>query len=578
MADTDELVTIFKTRGLSALTNAYASVTASLSTQIERMDAAAEAAVRLYQAQQQLQGFRLPASRSIAAAPTSNASSEGTRSPGGTATPRIRVPRATDAESDTRRAAAEMQRMGRLQAQAEAENQRRTQRAADLARRQQQQRLADAERLRRQQEAARNREINRSGQITNLGTGYMQALSQALQSAGVLDSRMQRPIQVLTLLQGRARSLPPDLRAIAMEQAGIASGAIAMGLAGVQALQAIARAAHEAIDSLVEYSNQVRTLQSLTGASARESSAETTLFRGAGVTDVQAIRDVMRLTQDFQSQQGRAGLGRLGISISPDQNGITTLNQVISSIQAMPDGLRKAQLEEQVFGTRGVMALQPLLRMSAETRQQLTALGANFDTNVLPAVQRLQEQGALLGQTWMQGVILPFAAAALPIFQALTQFVVSAVTAFNNLNRAMRGALIPALLFAGVGASIALMVTGVLALRSAFVALLPILKANAGIDAFITAMQPGGIGRVLAAGAVAGIAIGGISYAMNQQGAPGTGGDKMSSAADKFGSAVDRFNSGVEDFKRFSKGGMPSELSATDVTALGRMGRLGAFG
>ena len=51
--------------------------------------------------------------------------------------------------------------------------------------------------------------------------------------------------------------------------------------------------------------------------------------------------------------QGRAALAQLGVPADLSGNGLTALNRILDGLDRMQDGLKKTELEEQIFGARG---------------------------------------------------------------------------------------------------------------------------------------------------------------------------------------------------------------------------------
>jgi len=363
---------------------------------------------------------------------------------------------------------------------------------------------------------------------------------------------------------------------IALQNALSAQGkaSIVAASANVAGFIAISSAADDAIKSLLEYGNTVMNIRDLTGATAGQSVRAADLFKVAGVSDSQGIRDILRLGKDAFSSQGQGALAQLGITASGNQNGLQLFDQIADKLRGMQDGLRKTEIEENLFGARGVAAMLPLLRLTKEQREQTYALADSFDSNMLPALQSLQTDLALAGQGIMQNFVYPLARSLLPMVVTVVQFVSKLANAFNWLNESTHGVLTVLLSFAGAVFGIYKVVQAVQMLVSAY-------KALIASEAIANALSgPVGLATLAAGVAGAGVAMYGINKAIDS--ASGTTSTEIDSPANKMMRAADKFETNVNKMGDSIKGlggdALPSDLSGSDIATMARMGKLAAIG
>jgi hypothetical protein len=330
--------------------------------------------------------------------------------------------------------------------------------------------------------------------------------------------------------------------------------------------------AHRAAEAYAAFGTEIMNIRDLTGSSAQESTRAASLFGLAGVTDVQEIREILRLEQSVFSQQGRAALGRIGVSANPNVTGLTLFNQVAEALQRYPDGILKAQAMTDIFGQKSVQALLPLLRLTKEQRDRAFELADTFDTRMLPVIQQWQYMSANLGQTLEMRVIFPIAQRLLPVFIKLADVIVYLADRFAALDKVMGGALSYLLAFSGAA-------VGVWALVTAGLALVSVLKQMALWQAIVAALSGNWKNLAIAVGigAAAGVAIWGADKLMGNGGSSSAAGP-----VDKFGKAVDQFDASVnrmqEGWQRLNRGGIPSGLDEIGLDAISRQMMLPALG
>jgi hypothetical protein len=302
-------------------------------------------------------------------------------------------------------------------------------------------------------------------------------------------------------------------------------------------------------------------------------------MRATGMNDMQQIREIMRMSRSVFDSSGKAAMGRLGVMANPNAQGLTLFNSIADAYQRSNlSPLLKSKLMEDIFGARSFANLLPMLRMTQEQRRAVQDLASDYETKALPAIQQFQFASAMLSETLMVKIAFPLAQTFIPVFESVISIVNFATGAFFSLNKMLGGALVPMLAFAALGSSLAIIWIAVGRITTAFKALLPVLKANAAVQAFITALQgPQGIARVVAAGAIAGGVIGLGVYGISKMNGgsdsgPNAPGSKMNTAADKMLEAAGMFKDGFSQYWKM-KG-----INQLDVAQIARQQALGAIG
>jgi len=335
----------------------------------------------------------------------------------------------------------------------------------------------------------------------------------------------------------------------------------------------IAQGAQQALRRFVEFGGQVQSIAQETGASFREAAQITTLFQVAGISDMQRMRDLVRLSNDLKDPNALAGLGKLGVTPSYSKSGVQLFNEIADALGRMKDGLYKTQAEEQIFGQRGVTALQPLLRMSHAQRQETLDLANAFDTRMLPVMQQYQVASALLGQTIMIKLVYPLANAFLPVMLKAVRLVTGAVNLFDRLNNAFGGTLS---VLIGVAVATYTIGRGITLLVGAYKAFNAVLQTNAKLQVLLTALQgPKGLAQVAVALGVAGAAAYGINKLLEPKQ------EKKDDSSNRFSDAVDKFSGAIDTWTSFNRGGIPKGLvdgqgTGYNLSALERMQALAA--
>lgn len=262
-----------------------------------------------------------------------------------------------------------------------------------------------------------------------------------------------------------------------------------------------------AVEHLLDYVKQVQNIKDLTGGTAQESARLALTFQVAGVAPNTGLREILRIGQANQSPRGSRALQQLGINPGSQLSSIKEIDRVLDALSRMQNGIRKTQLAMDIFGARGALALQPILRMTQFQREQIRLLGDTFNENALGAVQSFMTSLNLLGATIEQRLVLPFVTQVLPVLTTTIDLVTRLVNWFANLNDSSGGLLAMAVAFGLIGAALGLVIGKVWA----FVAAL-----NGAIikQAILDALS--GNYAALAAGAAVGLAVGGGIYAFNK--------------------------------------------------------------
>ena len=342
------------------------------------------------------------------------------------------------------------------------------------------------------------------------------------------------------------------------------------------AFEGLVRAGEQAIQTYSELAKSIQTVADLSGSTLRESAQAVALFRGAGISDTTAIRDMLRLGRDMSNPAALGALSRLGVVMTPQKSGVQVLKETLAALDRMPDSLLKTSLEVQAFGQRNVVALQTLRMMTHEQRDSLTALGDAVDTKVLPAFTRFQASMNILGLTVLVKIVGPLASKLLPVFQKVVDFTTNVVKGFDKLNEKTGGLAMVGLVFGGIAASIVLIGTGIVYAIAAFQKLNEVLKITDLLEAIADAFS--GNWAALAAGLGVAAAGGLALWGLNKWGQSASQSNSGNGPAATMQDAANTFAGAVNDFKSLMRGSGPAGLNPVDISAIERMGALKAIG
>lgn len=352
----------------------------------------------------------------------------------------------------------------------------------------------------------------------------------------------------------------------AAAEAELAFSGVLAGV-GVAALGSIISGLQEAVQSYVEFGAQVMNLRDLTGASARESVEAAELFRIAGVRDQQAMRETIKIAKDLASAKGNVGLGMLGISPQAGENSIHLLGRITDALNRIPPGLQRTEAAEEIFGSRGVQAILPLLRMTEAQRDAVKDLADSFNSDGLDAVQQFQFATSLLGETIMVKLVYPLAQALLPSIIMVTDALTRFIGWVGNLNQQTHGLLAMAVAFGAIGLAVGTVIAVIPPLLAA-------LRSVALVEAVMDALA--GNWANLAIGAAIGIGggliIGGLGSAQSENTSALNANTESNM---RVAGAMNRFN---DNWQQSNRGGIPTGLQRGDIAELARQRALGIIG
>lgn len=368
----------------------------------------------------------------------------------------------------------------------------------------------------------------------------------------------------------------------AAAQVSAVTGAAAASAGAIGFLRAEIGLVKESVDQYAEYAGSIRTIQQLTGASLAQSEQFRNLSKVAGVGDQQAIREVLALSKDLQSGKGRGALAQLGITPGAGENELVTFQKVVGALSKMEDGVRKTNIELQLFGARGVKSLLPFLNLQGDIIAKTATFSANLDGGAIASIQHLQQNFGVLGLAIQNDFVIPIVQKILPAIEWMIDGVEGIIKVWHDLDATTHGALSWAAVLLGVGAGVVAIVTAVNNGVKAFKELQIAIKAAAAAQALLDLLEGPSGWAVLG---VAGVGIAGGAYYLNNQSnsADGAGGtaNKIDGAADKFGNAVDRFGeaaaNAIKSWAGAGGGQIPSNFNEADYTFVRMRTAVGAI-
>lgn len=316
----------------------------------------------------------------------------------------------------------------------------------------------------------------------------------------------------------------------------------------------VAVAIRQMTSDYANFGTKVMNLSQLTGSSLQTSARALVLGRIGGL-DSSIVRDLAKPSRAIFSDQGRAGLSKLGILPNPNQSGLEVFDQVAERLSTMQDGLRKTQIMNEIFGEKGAESMLPLLRMTQEQRRAVRELSDSYDTGASQAIQSFTFASAILGETLLQRVIYPIAQQLLPVLQRGAELLTLFANWWGNLNDILGGVPNWAVAMIAFGGSIALVVGIVGKLTAAFKiareAALALGLAQA-VGQFM-AGDLSALGRIAIGGAVLGAGVYGFNAVLNSASsatkAQMDAAEKMDQAADKFITGVNRMGDSLDKIR-----------------------------
>lgn len=354
----------------------------------------------------------------------------------------------------------------------------------------------------------------------------------------------------------------------AAEKAGgaVVGSFIRPAIAGMALLVSAIR---DATEEYTKFGVAAMNLRDITGASGADSTKAETLFRGFGINDSQVMRDMLRLSRDTITPKGEQSLGQLGIDPKSGATGLALLGQVADALDKVKSGTAKAALETDLFGLRGVTALQPYLRAGKAARDQMADLSTVTEQN-LAVVQQWELANALLGATWEQKVVFPIMELVMPALVGLVGMLGSVIWFMGQVQQATGG-------WAGF-AAVLLVVAGAV---GALIVAWQFYNVTAAITAAWEAVKAAFMGNwgALAAGvAVAttiGVGVAGFG-AWNNAHPTADGKDANTKALSENTAAINRQTDNLGKLNK--AGGIPDGLSRFDIQQLARMRALAIIG
>lgn len=354
--------------------------------------------------------------------------------------------------------------------------------------------------------------------------------------------------------------------------------------ANATAFAALVFAGERAVAALTNYGREMQNIKDITGATAQESARALAIFKTSGMSDITEVREMLKLNQAVFSSQGKAALSMLGVAPNPNQSGFQLMLEVVKALKTMPEGLRRTNLIEQIYGVRGAAAMLQMIRLTDEQIESSIRLADSFDTEMLPALQNYQAQVALLGQVWQMKVVFPIAQILIPILEKVVGFAGAFFEATGQYGAIAVAVLGIAFAFTRVIASMRIASMMLMILRANAVAAAAATTAATGATAGAAggAATGGRLGAMLGPwGALIGAVVGGTAaWFLSSRGGDD---DKTKPALEqKFPKAVDRFESAVmrmeSAFEDLKGNGIPGGLGATDIGSLQRQMALGIIG
>lgn len=188
-------------------------------------------------------------------------------------------------------------------------------------------------------------------------------------------------------------------------------------------------------------SNEILTIQQLSGSSFKEAAGMSGLFHAAGISDVQSMRQFIMSTKNARSVGGRAALASAGVIPTPGESGVSVMRRYIDVLATMKDSTAKTAREIAFFGARSTAAMQSLLRMPSALRAIAISVGESVDRRILVSIDVFRKQWTLLTDVIQDRILLPMIGQILPPLLDLSSAAIQLVNKFGELNDATGGAL-----------------------------------------------------------------------------------------------------------------------------------------
>ena len=258
-------------------------------------------------------------------------------------------------------------------------------------------------------------------------------------------------------------------------------------------------------EAAIKRAREILNIQSLSGSNTKASATFAFSAAAAGLTDTQAVREIIQTARIPQRPQAVQAASKLGIRVNPQEGAVETFNKVLDALSKMQDGIKKTNIEFAMFGASGTRALQPILRMTAGQREAVNALGAAYTRQGAEAIESFEVSGRLLQETFDQRFVMPIMEKVLPALTALIDRVSLLIDWFSDLNDKSGGILAYVTIFTAIAGAVWLVIGALTALNAKQV-------ITNTLQAIWDALS-GNWGALAAAVAVGGVAVGGaIAY------------------------------------------------------------------
>lgn len=219
-----------------------------------------------------------------------------------------------------------------------------------------------------------------------------------------------------------------DLKSLALKVGAAIGGALAI---------------KEVISSTTEWADQVKELQSVTGATAEQASRLNFVGQALGVSTDELNTSLGRLAKNMFSNsaladKGKDAFSKWGIALKDAQGHTRNIADVLSDaaakVQQMGDSAASRALELDLFGKSGGQMHELLLKGAAgvqELTQQSDALGLTLNGQTLSGIKEFEQRSRVLGLA-LDGLKVTLGQILLPIFTAVVEMLTRLVSWLRN--------------------------------------------------------------------------------------------------------------------------------------------------
>lgn len=250
----------------------------------------------------------------------------------------------------------------------------------------------------------------------------------------------------------------------------------------------------------IDFAKEVLNIQALTGSTRQQAVQLATLFRVAGISEQLTYRDIANLPKTTRIGRPAEALYTLGVKIKPGENGAELFGDIFKALDKLKDGMIKTRVITDLFGVRGVAAMEGFLQMTKAQREQALLLASTFDGRGLDAVRSFGNSVSLLGETFLLKLVFPILQKVLPAIEKAVDIATQFINVLSYVDNLSGGILGIALAFGVV--------------TFAVIALIAALKQMAMWQAIIAALS--GNWKAIAAAVAVGAGFGAIDYYMSR--------------------------------------------------------------